>query len=110
MSRDRVVEVVRLTNALKPDAIAIVGDLIDGFVDQLDVETEPLRLLHSRYGTFFATGNHEFYWSPVEEIYARLRALNITVLHNAAEVVRNNSDALCLAGELMTIPLDRLIT
>lgn len=42
MSRLRVEEIVRLTNTLNVDAVAIAGDLFDGNIDHLRTKAEPL--------------------------------------------------------------------
>ncbi len=73
--------VVELVNGLKPDLVAITGDLVDGRVDELRQAVAPLGQLRSRWGTFFVTGNHEYY-SGVEPWLAELRRLGITVLRN----------------------------
>ena len=53
--------VVERTNSLKPDLIAITGDLADATADRLaggDVVGE----LKAPHGVFFVTGNHEYYF------------------------------------------------
>ena len=69
-------------NATQPDLIAVVGDLVDGDVDELAASVEPLRGLRSRHGTFFVTGNHE-YFSGAEEWVAKVRELGWQPLENA---------------------------
>ncbi|MFL5273289.1 MAG: metallophosphoesterase [Anaeromyxobacteraceae bacterium] len=53
--------VVDLTNDLRPDAIVITGDLVDGSVAELRHATEYLARLRARHGVFFVTGNHDYY-------------------------------------------------
>jgi len=79
--RQFVEEMVRRTNALKPDLVAITGDLVDGDVDQLAEAVAPLRDLKSRYGTFFVTGNHDYYSGDVQWS-AALSRMGIQVLRN----------------------------
>jgi predicted MPP superfamily phosphohydrolase len=79
--RQFVEEMVRRTNALKPDLVAITGDLVDGDVDQLGEAVAPLRDLKSRYGTFFVTGNHDYYSGDVQWS-AALSRMGIQVLRN----------------------------
>ena len=73
--------VVEQVNALKPDLVAITGDLVDGSVPQLRAATGQLARLQSRFGSFFVTGNHEYY-SGVEEWTRELGRLGIRVLSN----------------------------
>ncbi|MCE9670411.1 metallophosphoesterase [Myxococcus stipitatus] len=74
-------ELVRQTNALRPDLVAITGDLVDGDVPTLGNSVAALRALRSRFGSFFVTGNHDYY-SGDEEWTAFLQTLDIQVLRN----------------------------
>lgn len=76
---ERIVEIV---NRAAPDAVAIVGDLVDGSVDHLGRAAAPLRHLNSRYGSYFVTGNHE-YKSGAEPWIEEIGDLGIRVLRNA---------------------------
>jgi len=73
---------VEQTNALKPDLIAIGGDLIDGSVPQIGHHVAELRRLNSKYGTYFVTGNHEYYAGAGQWVDF-LRSLGIRVLINS---------------------------
>ena len=53
--------IVDRVNALGADMVAITGDLVDGSVQHLAVHVAPLAALRSRHGSFFVTGNHEYY-------------------------------------------------
>jgi predicted MPP superfamily phosphohydrolase len=55
---------VEQTNRMRPDAIAIGGDLADGRVYELSQQVAPLSKLRARDGVFYVTGNHEYYWGP----------------------------------------------
>lgn len=74
-------QVVDKVNALKPDLIVITGDLVDGSVEELRDDVAALAELRARYGTYFITGNHEYY-SGVEEWCAHIASLGIRVLRN----------------------------
>jgi hypothetical protein len=73
--------VVEQTNALRADAIAITGDLVDGGVARLGPAVAELAKLRARQGVYFVTGNHEYY-SGVEEWTEYLKTLGIRVLRN----------------------------
>ena len=73
--------VVDLTNALRPDAIVITGDLVDGTVAELRAATDHLGRLSAKHGVFFITGNHEYY-SGAGAWLAELRRLGIRTLEN----------------------------
>lgn len=74
--------IVEQVNALDADAVVITGDLVDGTVERLREHVAPLAGLRSRDGTFFVTGNHEYY-SGADEWVAHLGTLGVTVLANA---------------------------
>jgi hypothetical protein len=96
--RARYVEaIVEAVNRLKPDLVAITGDLVDGSVAELGEQVAPLRRLVSRHGTFFVTGNHEYYSGAAPWI-AELERLGIKVLHNEHVVIERAGAKLVLAG------------
>jgi predicted MPP superfamily phosphohydrolase len=89
--------IVTKVNALRPDAIAITGDLVDGSVLRLALHTAPLARLSAPDGAFFVTGNHEYY-SGANEWIAELRRLGLTVLVNQHVVRERDGHALMIAG------------
>ena len=86
--------IVDKVNTLGADAVAITGDLVDGKVVDLAGHVAPLASLQSRHGTFFVTGNHEYY-SGAHAWIAELRRLGLTVLMNEHVLL---DGALVLAG------------
>jgi uncharacterized protein len=97
IGRDHVDAVVDAVNALDADMIAITGDLVDGSVRQLSGHTAPLARLAARHGTFFVTGNHEYY-SGVEPWIGELRRLGMNVLLNEHRVIEHQGAAIVVAG------------
>ena len=95
--RAYVQRVVDRVNALAPDLVAITGDLVDGTVAQLADQVAPFGQLRSRFGTFFVTGNHEYY-SGAPPWITHLRAMGMRVLMNEHVVLRRGNAALLLAG------------
>jgi predicted MPP superfamily phosphohydrolase len=81
--------IVRRVNALGADVVAITGDLVDGKVGELARHVAPLAELQSRHGTFFVTGNHEYY-SGAQAWIVELRRLGLTVLMNEHVVLRHD--------------------
>ncbi len=89
--------VVDQINELQVDLVAVTGDLVDGSVDQLSDHVAPLGELKSKYGTFFVTGNHEYY-SGVEPWLRKLRELNMRVLRNECVRIGDDQHSFDLAG------------
>ncbi|MEU3404710.1 metallophosphoesterase [Streptomyces sp. NPDC006670] len=82
LGRAHTQRIVDTVNRTQPDLIAVVGDLVDGNVHDLGPAAEPLRLLRSRHGSFFVTGNHE-YFSGAQQWVDHVRELGLTPLENA---------------------------
>lgn len=99
--RERIGGIADRVMELKPDMICITGDFVDGDVEDLREELEPLRRLKAKYGVWGCTGNHEYYsrygeWRPV------FGEFGIRMLDNAHAVVTNGEARLVVAG--MTDP------
>jgi len=97
IKRGFVAGIVRRVNELKPDVIAVTGDLVDGSVPRLARHTAPLADLSARYGAFFVTGNHEYY-SGERAWTDEIRRLGLRVLKNEHVVLQHNGGSLVLAG------------
>lgn len=82
LGRAHTQRIVDTVNRTQPDLIAVVGDLVDGSVHDLGPAAEPLRLLRSRLGSYFVTGNHE-YFSGARQWVDHVRELGLTPLENA---------------------------
>ncbi|TSA15818.1 MAG: metallophosphoesterase [Betaproteobacteria bacterium] len=89
--------IVAKVNALDVQLVAITGDLVDGSVHELAGHTNVLQALRSTHGSFFVTGNHEYY-SGVDDWVRELRRLGIRVLQNEHVVLRHQGASLVVAG------------
>lgn len=92
-----VARVVDQVNALRPDVVAVTGDLVDGSVAHLGRAVAQLGRLRARHGAFFVTGNHEYY-SGVSAWMAELERLGIRVLRNERVSIGDAGASLDLAG------------
>src|SRR5262249_19688202 len=97
LGREFLAEVVESINAMKPDLVAITGDLVDGGVDELAAAVAPLADLRAKHGVYFVTGNHEYY-SGVEAWMAHLPSLGIRVLRNERVAIGEGEVSFDLAG------------
>src|SRR5262249_29065608 len=90
-------KVVDIANSLAPDLLALTGDFADGTVSTLSDSLEPLAQLKSRHGSYFVTGNHEYYWG-VDEWLEEYRRLGFRILMNEHVPIRQNGSEILLAG------------
>lgn len=97
IGRDFVEDVVRKVNALQPDIVAITGDLIDGSVEDLGNAVAPLGDIRASLGTYFVTGNHEYY-SGADSWLGFLQSIGIQALRNERVELVKNGETIHLAG------------
>jgi predicted MPP superfamily phosphohydrolase len=97
IKRNFVEAIVDRVNLLGADMIAITGDVADGSVPDLAHHTEPLARLASRHGTYFVTGNHEYY-SGASAWIRELERLGAKALMNEHVVLDHDGAALTVAG------------
>ncbi|MEU0882617.1 metallophosphoesterase [Lentzea sp. NPDC005914] len=81
LGRSHTERIVRMINEQEADLVAIVGDLVDGTVAELGEAAAPLRDLVSRHGSYFVTGNHE-YFSGHEQWISEIDRLGVNPLRN----------------------------
>jgi predicted MPP superfamily phosphohydrolase len=93
LGRAHTQRIVDMINRLDADLVTVVGDLVDGTVAELGHAAEPLSQLRSRRGSYFVTGNHE-YFSGFREWIAEVESFGLTVLRNNRVAI----DGIDLAG------------
>jgi predicted MPP superfamily phosphohydrolase len=95
--RPFLVDLVARCNGLRPDLVAITGDLVDGDVPTLGPAVSALADLRSRYGTYFVTGNHGYYSGDVSWS-AALERWGVQTLRNRRTSVGDAGASLDLIG------------
>jgi predicted MPP superfamily phosphohydrolase len=91
-------KVVNAARSLKPDIIAVTGDLIDDRAEDVAVYARALGSLEAPLGVYMIPGNHDVYagWDEVEE---SLRDAHLgTVLVNDVKLVHRGGATLALVG------------
>ncbi len=89
--------VVARINHLNPDFVAITGDLVDGPASRLKHHLLPLADIKSKFGTYYITGNHEYY-SGVFSWISEVKKLGIHVLLNENRILKYKNATLTVAG------------
>jgi predicted MPP superfamily phosphohydrolase len=97
LDRRFAARLVERCNALRPDLIAITGDLVDGHVARVADEVEPFAGLQAVHGVFFVTGNHDYY-SGADAWVARVERLGMCALRNRHVTIGRDGAAFDLAG------------
>jgi len=97
IKRPAMKHVVARINQLQVDVVAITGDLVDGNVYELSRHVAPLAGLRSSHGTFFVTGNHEYY-SGVHPWLKYLPTLGVRVLLNEHVIILHKHAPIVIAG------------
>lgn len=99
---EMIAEIVRV---LKPDITMIVGDLTNSDVQDLGAAVEPLGKVDFPLGTYFVTGNHEYYNADVNNWLELLKSLNIQHIHNENATIVSpkgrDGDWFCLTGGMI---------
>ncbi|TGK87531.1 metallophosphoesterase [Leptospira noumeaensis] len=89
--------VVSKINLQTPDVVVITGDLVDGPASTLKHHLKPLADIKSKYGTFYVTGNHEYY-SGVLSWLPEIEKLGIHILLNQNQTLNVGNAKLLMAG------------
>jgi len=92
-----VEKVVNQISTINPDLIAITGDMVDGSIDYLRRDLEPLSQVIAKYGTYFVTGNHEYY-SGAERWLDETDRMGFTNLVNDNKLITIKDQNIALAG------------
>ncbi len=96
-SRTHLASVAAAVRAEKPDIIAVAGDLIDDYANDVSLYAAALGDLTAPLGAYIVAGNHEVY-AGWEEVLPRLRALAHTTLVNESRIVEHRGVRLAIAG------------
>jgi predicted MPP superfamily phosphohydrolase len=97
-SRRFLERVVETTRSLRPDLIAVTGDLIDDRAEDVAAYARALGGLQAPLGVYMIPGNHDVYagWDAVE---SALRAAKLgTVLVNDVRIIARGDSTIALLG------------
>ena len=85
------IKMKNIINSLNPDIVLIAGDLIDMDLEPVLEKNmlEELSNIKTKYGIYFALGNHDIYGKKAELLTKKLRAEGVTVLRDEKILVNN---------------------
>lgn len=92
-----VQKLVDKSNSLNADMVIFTGDILDDHAVRHIPEFDVLKKIHSKLGTYYVPGNHEYYWN-IETSLAAFRAIGYHVLLNQTETLQVNGASLQISG------------
>lgn len=91
-------ELVNAVVQAAPDAVLLVGDIVDDVLPQENAWITVSRLV-DRYPCFYVTGNHEWWSGEAETIIDQMEDLGVTVLRGASSILTaENGQSLTIWG------------
>jgi len=90
-------EVVRTSNELQPDLVALTGDLVESAAC-LDWIPDTLGQLSARYGVYYVLGNHDLLTRDVPRLRRMLEQSGLIDLGGRQRQIRINGQPVLLAG------------
>jgi predicted MPP superfamily phosphohydrolase len=90
-------EIVRRSNELRADLVAVTGDIIDHDLADLNAGIDLMQRLDSRHGVFACEGNHDLFESRVE-FESRVKRSGIPLLLNEVSTIRVRGVPIQMAG------------
>lgn len=97
LNKQWLTRVVTTINSLKPDLLALTGDLVEGSYEEISPQLEAFSNLSPQLRKFYTTGNHE-YIHHSEHWEKKLDTLGFTTLHNNNQIISYRSHKLLIAG------------
>ena len=94
---DYLAQIVQAVNACNADIVAVTGDIVDGSVPRLAGDVALLAALKGKLGTFFVTGNHEYY-SGAPAWIQHFKSIGWQVLENEHRAINVGQSLITVAG------------
>lgn len=88
VGKSRLKRILRQVKNARPDILVSTGDLVDGQMDDLEMLTDMLQNIPTKYGKFAITGNHEFY-AGLDRALAFTQKAGFTILRGEGLTVSN---------------------
>jgi len=91
IGNDRLDKLVSQVNSLDADVVLIAGDLVDSSLEPVIKDNMLLKFknMKSQFGTYFATGNHDYFGGEASKLSELAQENNITVLRDNSILVND---------------------
>jgi len=97
MPQRKMEEITEVVNAHAPDLIALTGDFVSSFTEEIEPFVKGFQGLKSTFGTFSCAGNHDE-WAGISAIESALNEKKLNLLRNRTEVLTIDGARLNVIG------------
>lgn len=92
-------QIVHALMQLKPDMVALCGDMVTGHVNEADRFLDMLApLTDAPLGAWYCFGNHDYFGGDPDELRRDLAAIGIKTLKNESVIVEHGGGSFVLGG------------
>lgn len=97
MPQRKMEEITEVVNAQFPDLIALTGDFVSSFKEEIEPFVKGFKGLKSTFGTFSCAGNHDE-WAGISAIESAFNQTNLSLLRNRTAVLNIDGAILNVIG------------
>lgn len=97
MPQRKMEEITEVINAHSPDLIALTGDFVSSFKEEIEPFVKGFQGLKSTFGTFSCAGNHDE-WAGISAIESAMNEKKLNLLRNRTEVLHIDGALLNVIG------------
>lgn len=98
VTEDHLLQAVQMTNALKPDAIVLTGDLVNSSWRYIQPCAEIISKFQAPLGVFAVLGNHDYWVGFLNLMVQSVKKSGITLLRNQAVPITRGRSTLYFVG------------
>lgn len=98
VSEEHLLRAVQMTNALKPDVIALTGDLVNSSWRFIQPCAEIISKFEAPLGVYAVLGNHDYWVGFLELLLQQMQKARVTLLRNQAIPLTRGGSTIYLVG------------
>jgi uncharacterized protein len=98
VSEDHILKAVQMTNALRPDAIVVTGDLVNSSWRYIQPCTEIISKLDAPIGVYAVLGNHDYWVGFLSLMLQSVKKSGITLLRNQSVPLTRGRSTIYFVG------------